>query len=166
LTGTSGRIATQLALNLAAQVVVAGRNQRVLDELVAGGAEVAIRVDQAHDELAAAIAAHGPFDVISDYLWGPPAETAFAALIQMARREDVEQAAEVRYIEVGMAAGEDAALPAIALRSAPVRLMGSGTGGRARLADAAVASHPKRSPHGLRPVSLAHSRRASVRLRR
>lgn len=82
----------------------------MLDELVAAGADAAIRVDQAHDELAAAIAANGPYDLIADYLLGAPAEVALAALIRMADREGVEQPEHVRYIH-GMTAGEVAALP-------------------------------------------------------
>jgi hypothetical protein len=53
-TGTSGRIATQLATRRGARVVATGRNQ--------------------------AIAAEGPYDLIVDYLWGPPAEAVFAAV--------------------------------------------------------------------------------------
>ena len=59
-TGTSGRIAAQLAVRHGARVIAAGRNQRVLDGLVARGADAAVRVDRPHDELAAAIAACGP----------------------------------------------------------------------------------------------------------
>lgn len=70
-TGLSGGIAAQLAVRRGARVVVAGRNQRVLDELVGRGADVAIRVDRPREELAEAIAAAGPYDLIADYLWGP-----------------------------------------------------------------------------------------------
>ena len=72
-TGTSGRIATQLATRHGARVVVAGRNQDVLAQLLGRGAQAAIRVDRPHEELAAAIAAEGPYDLIVDYLWGAPA---------------------------------------------------------------------------------------------
>ena len=48
-------------------------------------------------------------------------------------------AARIRYIQVGITAGEMAALPAITLRIAPVQLFGSGLGGSAPLADAAAA---------------------------
>jgi NADPH:quinone reductase-like Zn-dependent oxidoreductase len=137
-TGTSGRIATQLATRHGARVVAAGRNQRVLDQLVARGADAAIRVDRPRDELGAAVAAEGPYDLIVDYLWGAPAEAVFAAL---ARPElhagDGPQ--RIRYIQVGITAGEVAALPAITLRSAPVQLFGSGIGGPAALGDAASA---------------------------
>lgn len=43
-----------------ARVVVAGRNQRVLDELVAAGAEAAIRVDRTREDLVRAITAAAP----------------------------------------------------------------------------------------------------------
>jgi NADPH:quinone reductase-like Zn-dependent oxidoreductase len=137
-TGTSGRIATQLAKNQGAHVIAAGRNQRVLDQLVARGADATIRVDRPLDELAAAIAAEGPYDLIVDYLWGAPAEAVFAALV---RTDGHARGAPLRtrYILVGVSAGGVAALPAMALRVAPVQLFGSGIGGPASLADAATA---------------------------
>jgi NADPH:quinone reductase-like Zn-dependent oxidoreductase len=79
-TGTSGRIATQLAKRQGARVVAAGRNQQVLDQLVARGADATVRVDRPREELAAAIAAAGPYHLIVDYLWGAPAEAVFTAL--------------------------------------------------------------------------------------
>jgi NAD(P)-dependent dehydrogenase (short-subunit alcohol dehydrogenase family) len=91
-TGTSGRIATQLAKRHGARVIAAGRNQRVLVQLLARGA---------------APAGDGP--------------------------------QRIRYIQVGIAAGEVAALPAITMRSAPVQLFGSGIGGPAALGDATAA---------------------------
>jgi NADPH2:quinone reductase len=92
-----------------------------------------IRVDRPRDELAAAITAEGPYDLIVDYLWGPPAEAVFAALTH------TEGAARrIRYILVGMTAGEAAALPAMTLRKAPVQLIGSGNGRPVSLADAAA----------------------------
>jgi NADPH:quinone reductase-like Zn-dependent oxidoreductase len=137
-TGTSGRIATQLATRHGAHVVAAGRNQRVLDQLVARGADAAVRVDRPRDELAAAVAAKGPYDLIVDYLWGAPAEAVFAALARPELRA-ANGPQRIRYIQVGITAGEMAALPAITLRIAPVQLFGSGLGGSAPLADAATA---------------------------
>lgn len=137
-TGASGRIATQLAKRHGARVIAAGRNQRILDQLVARGADAAIRVDCPHDELAAAIAAAAPYDLIVDYLWGPPAEAVFAALARTDRRGG-NPPRRIRYIQVGMTAGEVAGVPAMALRAAPVQLTGSGIGGPAALADAAAA---------------------------
>lgn len=137
-TGTSGRIAAQLATRQGARVIAAGRNQRVLDQLLGRGAGAVIRVDRPREELAASIAAEGPYDLIVDYLWGAPAEAVFAALPRAAiQAGDGPQ--RIRYIQVGIAAGEVATLPAITLRSAPVQLFGSGIGGPAGLADAAAA---------------------------
>ncbi|TDD79535.1 quinone oxidoreductase family protein [Actinomadura rubrisoli] len=137
-TGASGRIATRLAKRHGARVIAAGRNRRILDQLVADGADAAVSVDRPHDELAAAVAAEGPYDLIVDYLWGAPAEAVFAALMRGDRRPG-DAARRIRYVLVGMTAGEVAGLPAMALRKAPVQLIGSGTGGRVPPADAAAA---------------------------
>jgi NADPH2:quinone reductase len=137
-TGTSGRIAAQLAGRHGARVVAAGRDQRVLDGLAAGGADAVVRVDRPRDELTAAIAAEGPYDLIVDYLWGPPAEAVFAALTH-AGGHGQRRPRRTRYILVGMAAGEAASLPAMTLRTAPVELIGSGNGRPVSLADAAAA---------------------------
>jgi NADPH:quinone reductase-like Zn-dependent oxidoreductase len=133
-TSTSGRIAAQLAARQGARVVAAGRSQRVLDGLRARGADAAIRVDRPRGELAAAIAAEAPYDLIVDYLWGAPAEAVFAALAGAGGAAE-----RIRYVLVGMSAGEVAGLPAIALRKAPVQIFGSGIGGRAGLAESAAA---------------------------
>jgi hypothetical protein len=58
----------------------------VLDLLLARGASAAIGVDRPHEELAAALAAEGPYDLVVDYLWGAPAEAVFTALIRPAPR--------------------------------------------------------------------------------
>jgi NADPH:quinone reductase-like Zn-dependent oxidoreductase len=136
-TGTSGRIATQLAKRHGARVA-AGRNQQVLVQLLARGADAAVRVDRPREELVAAIADEGPYDLIVDYLWGAPAEAVFAALPRAASGAG-DAPRRIRYIQVGIAAGEVAALPAITLRSAPVQLFGSGIGGPVALEDAAAA---------------------------
>jgi len=137
-TGTSGRIATQLATRRGARVVAAGRNQRVLVQLMARGADAMIRVDRPREELAEAIAAEGPYDLIVDYLWGAPAEAVFAALTRVDPRA-ADAPDRIRYIQVGIGAGDVATLPAMTLRSAPVQLFGSGIGGPAALGDAAAA---------------------------
>jgi hypothetical protein len=72
-TGASGQIAAQLAKRHGARVVAAGRNQRVLDQLVARGADAAVRVDRPHDELAAAIAVAGPYELIGSGIGGQAA---------------------------------------------------------------------------------------------
>ncbi|WP_460572702.1 hypothetical protein [Humibacter soli] len=122
-TGAAGQIATQLAVLQGAEVVIAGRNQEKLDELVARGAHAAVRIDQPHDELVAALAAHGPYNLVADFLWGAPAEAAIETVAKTGGALN-----RIRYIVVGMAAGSNARIPAIALRQAPLHVFGSGAG--------------------------------------
>jgi NADPH:quinone reductase-like Zn-dependent oxidoreductase len=126
-TGTSGRIATQIAVGRGARVVIAGRDQAILDDLVSRGAQAAVRLDQPIDKVVALLADAGPFDVVADYVWGQPAEAAITALARpdAGRRQNPEP---IRYILVGMSAGRKANLDAIALRRAPVQIVGSGVG--------------------------------------
>jgi NADPH:quinone reductase-like Zn-dependent oxidoreductase len=138
-TGASGRIATQLAIGRGARVVVGGRNRRALDELLGRGAAAAVELDRPRDELVAAIAANGPYDLIADYVWGAPAEAVFAALAAGADRPPNGSPRRTRYILVGVTAGETAELPAMALRRAPLELLGSGTTRSLSLEESAAA---------------------------
>ncbi|GAA2156681.1 quinone oxidoreductase family protein [Actinomadura napierensis] len=131
-TGASGRIAVQVAKREGARVVAAGRDRAALDALAEHGADAVVRLDRPKDEVAEDIAAHGPYDLVVDYLWGAPAEAAFAALSRGNDRR-------VRYILVGMSAGEAAEIPAMALRAARVEVVGSGTGGSPSIEEAAAA---------------------------
>ena len=133
-TGASGRIATQLAIRHGARVIAAGRNQHVLEQLAQRGATATISVNRSQEELSAVLAAKGPYDLVIDYLWGAPAEATFDALMRIGNSRP-----QIRYILVGMTAGEIAGLPAMTLRKAPVQLIGSGFGGPANLTEAAVA---------------------------
>jgi len=63
---------------------------------------------------------------VIDYVWGGPAEAAFAAFTQPGVHL---VPARTRYLLVGMAAGGSARVPAMALRVTPVQLTGSGFGG-------------------------------------
>jgi hypothetical protein len=71
---------------------------------------------------------------LEDGTRGEPAEAVFEALMR-----SVSAPGRIRYILVGMMAGEVAGVPAIALRRAPVQLAGSGIGGPAPLEATAVA---------------------------
>ena len=104
-TGTSGRIATQLATRRGARVVAAGRNQRVLAQLLARGADAMIRVDRPREELAEAIAAEGPLRPDRRLPVGAPAEAVFAALTRVDPRAG-DAPERIRYIQVGIGAGE------------------------------------------------------------
>jgi len=150
-TGASGRIATHLALERGARVTVAGRDRGGLADLLAHGAAAAVDLARPHDEVVAAMTREGPFDLVVDYLWGAPAEAALAALSAIGGRPE-----RVRYVLVGMAAGERASVPAVALRRAPVQLAGSGFAGPAGLEDAAAAfaSIARRAATGALPIDV------------
>src|SRR5215831_280497 len=119
-TGTTGRLAVQIAKILGAgRIVAAGRNQSVLD---ASPADATIRLDQPRDELIAAFRRHGHYDVIIDYVWNGPTEALLAALT---RDDFVAARSEIRLIQVGESAGSQIALSAAALRSVPLTIRGT-----------------------------------------
>ena len=92
------------------------------------GAEATIRLQGAGDELADAFAREArvaSYDVIVDYLWGWPTEALLAALT----RSDLSSArsSRVRLIQVGESAGASITLPAAALRSSGLEIVGAGS---------------------------------------
>jgi hypothetical protein len=60
-------------------------------------------------------------DVIVDYLWGSSARTIIVAVAKA-----VEDAHPVRFVQVGEACREPVEVPAAALRSSAIQIMGSG----------------------------------------
>ncbi|MGB7051731.1 MAG: zinc-binding alcohol dehydrogenase family protein [Acidimicrobiales bacterium] len=125
-TGNAGGMAVQVAKRLgAARVVGAGRNPERLAELPALGADevVALADDPAvtGERLAAAAA---EVDVVIDYLWGEPTTVAIMALLKA--RADRSRAMD--WIQIGAIAGPTIELPSVALRSANLRLQGTGQG--------------------------------------
>lgn len=127
-TGSSGSLATQGALALGAErVIAAGRDPEALERLRAVGATT---VSLAHSDdltkaLADAMSGTSP-DLVLDYLWGPVAEATFAVLGRSG--EDTE--ADTAYVQIGSLAGLEASLPADLLRSRRIRITGSGVGSR------------------------------------
>ncbi|GAA1310629.1 NAD-dependent epimerase/dehydratase family protein [Brachybacterium tyrofermentans] len=122
-TGMAGTMAAQAALALGAQRVIgAGRDEGSLESLGAAGVETVDLADPA--ALEQALAAGVP-DLVLDYVWGPVAETAFAAL---GRRGLGEDSADISYVQIGSLAGAEASVPASLLRSRRLRLSGSGSG--------------------------------------
>ncbi|TPX01365.1 zinc-binding alcohol dehydrogenase family protein [Schumannella luteola] len=132
-TGMAGGLAVQAARALGAErVVAAGRSADALGRLAAEGAVVAslegADVDDgraaAADALAVALDGHAP-SIVLDFLWGPVAEAAFAALARASRADD---AADITYVQIGSMAGADASVPSALLRSRRLRISGSGLG--------------------------------------
>ncbi|MFE6920974.1 zinc-binding alcohol dehydrogenase family protein [Nocardia sp. NPDC057663] len=126
-TGLSGSLAVRAALFLGAQrVIAAGRDPEALERLRGPGV---VTVPLAHggpaawvDALGAAIA-EAPPALVLDYVWGPVAEAAFAALGGVG-----DETRDIDYVQIGSLAGTEAALPAALLRSRRIRIIGSGTG--------------------------------------
>ena len=128
VTGISGFLAAQNARLLgAARVVGAGRSRSGLNRAAAAGADtVALTGDRDADAdaLASALGGAAP-GLVLDFVWGPVAETAFAALGRRGLREDT---ADIRYIQIGALAGPEAAVPSAVLRSRKLTISGSGAG--------------------------------------
>jgi len=137
-TGVTGRLAVSIAKLLgAARVVAAGRNPQVLSSLLRVGADATIQLDVPAAELTEAFAREAGasgFQVVIDYLWGAPTEAFVAAIT---RKEFAAVTSEIRLVQVGESAGPTISLPAAALRSTPLTIMGTaGIPSRELLVDA------------------------------
>ena len=125
-TGTSGRLAVQIARHMGAKKVIAtGRSEAALDAVAALGADVTIHLgkdeklleQEFQEQFAAGV------DVVLDYLWGPSAR---ALLIAGARAG--AEAVPIRFVQVGSMSASEITLPSAVLRSSAIELMGSGIG--------------------------------------
>jgi NADPH:quinone reductase-like Zn-dependent oxidoreductase len=124
-TGVAGRLAIQVAKRLGASTVVAaGRNAEALEQLAGLGADLVISLEQEHDALVSAFR-QAKCDVVLDYIWGSPAERLMEAISQKGLQH---AASRIRYVQVGSTAGPKISLPAEALRSSGLELLGSGFG--------------------------------------
>jgi len=131
-TGVTGKLAVQTAKLLGAgRVIAAGRNEQVLNTLQQLGADTTIRLDKPGQNLTEAFAREAGdtgFDVIIDYLWGPPTEALLAAIAG----SDLKAApSRVRLVEVGESARPTISLAAAVLRSSRLEIIGSGSGNAA-----------------------------------
>ncbi|MGI5222614.1 zinc-binding alcohol dehydrogenase family protein [Nocardia sp. CA-290969] len=128
-TGASGGLAVRAALSLGAkQVVAVGRDRDALERLNGPGVVTVALASDAPGTWPAALGAavaEAPPDLVLDYVWGPVAEAAFAALGKSGRHDD---GAAVDYVQIGSLAGAEAVLPAALLRSRRIRVSGSGMG--------------------------------------
>ncbi|HEX7815184.1 zinc-binding alcohol dehydrogenase family protein [Dyella sp.] len=125
-TGASGRLAIQIARHLGASKVIAtGRNAALFDDLHRLGADVVIDLRKQPDALEADFrqAFAQRVDVVLDYLWGPTAQTMIVAAAKAG-----PDGVPIRHVQIGALSGADINLPAAALRSSALQLMGSGIG--------------------------------------
>jgi NADPH2:quinone reductase len=127
-TGVAGRLAVQVARHLGAgRVVGAGRNAEALAALAGLGADATIRLEGSDSELEEAFArqAGDGYDVVLDYLWGRPTEALVAALTG---HDLMAEPTRTRLVQIGEVAGPILRLPAEAVRSSGLEVMGSGGG--------------------------------------
>jgi NADPH:quinone reductase-like Zn-dependent oxidoreductase len=125
-TGNAGAMAIQVARLLGAgRVVGAGRGVARLEALTSAGADDIVQLTADSDATGTALAAAAAdTDIVIDYLWGTPAQQAIMALLTA--RSDRGRA--LNWIQIGAVAGPTIELPSVALRSANLRLQGSGQG--------------------------------------
>jgi NADPH:quinone reductase-like Zn-dependent oxidoreductase len=126
-TGFTGRVAVQIAKHYGAKkVIVTGRNQQSLNDLLTLGADEIVSVVQDDEQFKAqlkAIHAQTPIDIIIDYLWGHTAEMILACI-----KGNGSFTNRVRYVSVGSITGDLIQLSAANLRSVNLQLTGSGLG--------------------------------------
>jgi NADPH:quinone reductase-like Zn-dependent oxidoreductase len=125
-TGTSGRLAVQIARYMGAKRIVAtGRNPTSLAELATLGADVTVHLGQDMDATEEAFKKQfaGGIDVVLDYLWGPSAERLLAAAAKAGK-----EGLPIRFVHIGGVSGAEIKLPGAVLRSSGLQLMGSGLG--------------------------------------
>ena len=123
-TGSSGRMAVQVAKHLgASQVIGAGRDAQRLSALADLGADTTVRLDNAAALSDLAKLARD-VDVIIDYLWGPITADLIAGIASI--RSDPGK--PLTWIEIGSVAGGSAEIPSAALRAVRLQVVGSGSG--------------------------------------
>lgn len=126
-TGFTGRVAVQIAKYYGAKkIIVTGRNQQSLNELLQLGGDEIVSVMQEEEAFKAqlkAIHTQTPIDVIIDYLWGHTAEMILACM-----KGDGSFTNKIRYVSVGSITGDLIRLSAANLRSVDLQLTGSGLG--------------------------------------
>lgn len=152
-TGTSGKLAVQIAKLLGAgRVIAVGRNPQQLEATKSLGADITIQIDEPGKNLAEAFAAasNDGIDTVLDYLWGAPTEALVAALTG---HDLTAEPRPTRLIEIGAIAGPAISLPAAALRSSGLEIYGSGGG-----------SAPRQAIAEALPQILEHAARGDLKL--
>jgi len=125
-TGSSGRLAIQIAKHLGAKRVIAtGRRAQSFDDLRRLGADVIVPLTQDAEALERALEKQfrQRIDIVLDYLWGSSAQ----AIIIAAAKAGPE-GVPIRFVQIGSISGADVVLPGAVLRSSALELKGSGIG--------------------------------------
>jgi NADPH:quinone reductase-like Zn-dependent oxidoreductase len=156
-TGTSGRLAVQIAKHLGAKRVIAtGRNRSALDEVATFGADATIPLtgDWNADQKVFEGQFSNGVDVVLDYLWGLSAHHLLLAAARAGR-----DGVPMRFVQIGAMSGPEISLPGSVLRSSAIQLMGSGLGSVSmdRLLAAIRELFVATVPAGLRIATRVHS---------
>jgi NADPH:quinone reductase-like Zn-dependent oxidoreductase len=128
-TGVTGQLALQLAKHDgASKIIVTGRNQQILEELLMLGADEVVSLLDSDEQIIERIKVlHSkyPINCVIDYLWGKPIELIISALKGGGVNNFTSQ---VKIVTVGSMAGETIGLNSGTLRSSAIELLGSGLG--------------------------------------
>jgi NADPH:quinone reductase-like Zn-dependent oxidoreductase len=123
-TGSSGRMAVQVAKRLGAgEVIGAGRDAQRLAAVRELGADTTVRLDSAATLGDLARIARD-VDVVIDYLWGPITAELMAGIAS----NRTDQGKPLTWIEIGSVAGASTEIPSAALRAMRLQIVGSGQG--------------------------------------
>ncbi|MBC9246121.1 zinc-binding alcohol dehydrogenase family protein [Paracoccus sp. 11-3] len=123
-TGSAGQLAVQITRHMGAKRIIAtGRNPQALSRLKTLGADHVISLTD--DDVPAQFAEvfEAGIDIVLDYLWGSSAEQILNAAAQTSHPAD-----PTRFVQIGSVSNGSIALPAAAIRSSAITLMGSGIG--------------------------------------
>ena len=125
-TGTSGRLAVQIARYLGAgKVIATGRDPVALEALQTLGADITINLQESPHALENALETQfkNGIDIVLDYLWGPSAEALLIAGAKAAANTK-----PVRFVQIGSISAATINLPSAVLRSSSIEMLGSGIG--------------------------------------
>jgi NADPH:quinone reductase-like Zn-dependent oxidoreductase len=120
-------MAIQLAKYYGAKkIIVTGRNEKTLENLLKLGADAIISLKQDDKSILGQlkeIHQNTPIDIILDYLWGHSAELILSAL-----KGNGSFTNKVRFVSIGSMSGDTIQLSSGILRSVDLHLSGSGLG--------------------------------------
>lgn len=126
-TGFTGQMAIQIAKHYGAKkIIVTGRNEKTLQNLLELGADEIISLKQDDESFISQlkeIHKSTPIDIVLDYLWGHSAELILSIL-----KGNGNFTPKTRYVSVGSMSGDIIQLSASILRSVDLQLSGSGLG--------------------------------------
>lgn len=126
-TGFTGQMAIQIAKHYGAKkIIVTGRNEKTLQNLLELGADEIISLKQDDESFTSQlkeIHKSTPIDIVLDYLWGHSAELILSIL-----KGNGNFTPKTRYVSVGSMSGDIIQLSASILRSVDLQLSGSGLG--------------------------------------